>query len=311
VLVARYGEEDGRLAVGGRSVSSRWRVVASIRDRLGEVGDGWFKENVVHKVGNGANTLFWLDPWVGAAPLCVQFSRVYDLAVNKAITVADMFLSGWEEGGEAWQWRWRLWSCEEELLGECKTLLSNISLQHNSTDRWVWRLDPSNGYSVSGVCHLLTSQPVQTAEAVSNFIWHKQVPLKVSVFVWCLLRNRLLTKDNLFVRGVITHGNNNCVTGCGDIETVQHMFLSCPYFAALWGNIRSWLGISSVDPLRVSEHFYPFVYSASGSRTCRSLMQLIWLCCVWVVWNERHSRILKNTKNTIHHLVEKVKLQSF
>jgi len=32
VLVARYGEEAGRLKVGGRSVSSWWREIAKIRD---------------------------------------------------------------------------------------------------------------------------------------------------------------------------------------------------------------------------------------------------------------------------------------
>ena len=53
VLVARYGEEDGRLAVGGRSASSWWKKVASIRDGLGEVGEGWFKDNVERKVGDG------------------------------------------------------------------------------------------------------------------------------------------------------------------------------------------------------------------------------------------------------------------
>jgi len=92
-----------------------------------------------------------------------------------------MFLLGCEEGGEAWQWCRRLWTWEEELLGVCRMLLSNISLQRTSTYHWVWRLDPSNGYTVSSVYHLLTSQPVQTTDAVSDLIWHKQVPLKVSV----------------------------------------------------------------------------------------------------------------------------------
>lgn len=40
---------------------------------------------------------------------------------------------------------------EEELLGECRILLSDISLRQNSIDRWLWRLDPSSGYSVCGV----------------------------------------------------------------------------------------------------------------------------------------------------------------
>jgi len=103
VLVARYGEEDERLAVGGRSVSSWWKEVASIRDGLGEVGEGWFRDNVERKFGDGVDTSFWLDMWVGDAPLCVQYGRLFGLAVNKSISVADMCALGWEEGGEAWK----------------------------------------------------------------------------------------------------------------------------------------------------------------------------------------------------------------
>lgn len=52
-------------------------------------------------------------------------------------------------------------------------------------------LDPSNGYSLGGVYHLLTSQPGQTTEAVLDLIWHRLDPLKVSVFAWRLFQNRL------------------------------------------------------------------------------------------------------------------------
>jgi len=99
VLVVRYGEEDGRLAVEGRSVSSWWKEVASIRDGLGEAGDDWFKDNVERKVGDGEDTYFRLDLWVGGAPLCVQFGRLFDLAANKSISVADMCSLGWEDRG--------------------------------------------------------------------------------------------------------------------------------------------------------------------------------------------------------------------
>jgi hypothetical protein len=40
VLVARNGVEDGGLEDGGRSCSSWWREIVSIRDGLGEDGDG-------------------------------------------------------------------------------------------------------------------------------------------------------------------------------------------------------------------------------------------------------------------------------
>jgi len=38
VLVARYGEEAGRLEVGGQSVSTWWREIAKIRDGVGNDG---------------------------------------------------------------------------------------------------------------------------------------------------------------------------------------------------------------------------------------------------------------------------------
>jgi len=80
------------------------------------------------------------------------------------------------------------------------------------------------------------------------------------------------------------------------------------FFTVVWGHIRSWLGISSVEPFRVTKHFYQFVYSVGGLRTHRAFLQLIWLCCVW---NRRNSRIFKNTESTVHQLVEKVKIRSF
>ena len=94
------------------------------------------------------------------------------------------------------------------------------------------------------------------------------------------------------MRGVLPHDNQHCVVGCGGIggiETAQHLFCSCSLYAALWGQIWSWLGIAIAEPLRVSDHFYQFAYSVGGSRTIHSFMQLIWLCCVWVLWNESNN----------------------
>ena len=84
--------------------------MARIRDDVGEKGDGWFVERVSRKMGDGANTFFWYVRWLGGVPLCQHFSRLFDLAENKSISVATLFSLGWEEGGKAWQWRRRLWA---------------------------------------------------------------------------------------------------------------------------------------------------------------------------------------------------------
>jgi hypothetical protein len=84
----------------GWSISSWWRDIGRIRDGDGETGVGWFGHSVMRRVGDGAETLFWLHRWIGDTPLCVRFRRLFDLAENKTISVANLISSGLaQEGG--------------------------------------------------------------------------------------------------------------------------------------------------------------------------------------------------------------------
>jgi hypothetical protein len=203
-----------------------------------------------------------------------------------------------------------LWGWEEELLGELISVLANFVLQPNVVDQWVWRYDPGGGYSVRGAYEILTAQDAQETASTSDLIWDKQIPMKVSMMAWRLLRNRLPTKDNLVRRHVIHPNAGLCVTGCGSMETAHHLFLSYPVFAPLWNLIRSWVSFSSADPLMLYDHFLQFIHSTGGSRACRSFMQLLWLCCIWVVWHERNNRIFKPKESSVLQMLEKVKVHS-
>jgi len=105
LLAARYGLVRGRLQGGGREGSVWWRDILNIRDGVGSVGGAWYPDNVRLQLGNGSQTLFWVDKWLGEVPLQVRFRRLFDLSENKWLTVAQMFELGWGEGGEAWKWR--------------------------------------------------------------------------------------------------------------------------------------------------------------------------------------------------------------
>ncbi|PNX90844.1 cysteine-rich receptor-like protein kinase, partial [Trifolium pratense] len=190
VLAARYGVEGGRLRVGGRHGSMWWREIASIREGDEGSGGSWFGDHVVRRVGDGSDTLFWTDPWLGETPFRERFGRLFDLAETKQCTVAELSSLGWGIDGEAWVWRRPLRAWEEELLRECQILLSNISLQAQSPDRWQWRLDPDTGYTVRGAYQFLTIIDSVTLDDAAHLIWHPQVPLKVSVLAWRLLRDR-------------------------------------------------------------------------------------------------------------------------
>jgi len=280
VLVARYGEEAERLEVGGRSVSFWWREIAKIRDGNGVEGGGWFDERVARRVGNGSNTLFCYDRWIRDVPLFRRFDRLFGLALNKLSTVSDMFTRGWEVGGDAWRWRRPLWGWEEEMLGECRLLLNTFVVHTDVFDRWQWLPNIGGGYTMCDAYQILTFQVAPSITVTDELVWHKHIPLKVSILAWRLLRDRLPTKTNL-LRHVIVHSEAiRCAAGCGLDETAHHLFLHCEFFGGLWQHIRNWVGISGVDLFTIHDHFYQFTNSIGGSTKRRSFMQMLCLLCV-------------------------------
>jgi len=89
------------------------------------------------------------------------------------------------------------------------------------------------GYTVSGAYHILTAQTDMQDVGMNNLVWHNQVPLKVSIFAWRLLRDRLPTKMNLVRRGMLATEAAGCIAGCGHDESASHLFMHCHTFGAL------------------------------------------------------------------------------
>ncbi|PNX55401.1 70 kDa peptidyl-prolyl isomerase, partial [Trifolium pratense] len=147
-------------------------------------------------------------------------------------------------------------------------------------DRWQWQPDLDKCYTVRGAYQLSTAQDAVTLDTAAGFVWHSQVPLKVSIHAWRLLRDRLPTKANLVYRGILTLEAHFCVSGCGAVESVQHLFIFCSTFGFLWSLVSSWISSSLVTAQILSDHFVQFTMSAGGLRARRSFMQLIWLACV-------------------------------
>lgn len=147
-------------------------------------------------------------------------------------------------------------------------------------------------------------------DSALDLVWHHQVPLKISIFAWRLIRDRLPTRANLAARGILQLDTAWCGAGCGMIETADHLFLSCPFFAVLWEQVRHWLGCAGVDSNTISHHFVQFTGLSGFGKARRSFLQLIWLLTSWVIWNERNIRLFKNVFTEVPRLLDKIKLLS-
>jgi hypothetical protein len=140
-----------------------------------------------------------------------------------------------------------------------------------------------------------------------DLAWHHQVPLKVSIFAWWLLRDRLPTRANLAARGILQTEAALCAAGCGQVETADHLFMSCSSFVSLWQLVRHWIGFAGADTNNVVDHFVQFIRMTGAGKAKRSFLQLIWLLVTWVLWNERNNRLFNNVITDVPKLLDKIK----
>jgi len=144
-----------------------------------------------------------------------------------------------------------------------------------------------------------------------NLIWHAQVPLKVSILAWRLIRDRLSIKNNLLNRGIISVADTYCSAGCGQLESANRLFIHYDTFGLIWQHVRFWIGVAGVDHHSLRAHFVQFTNHLGDRRAHRSFLRLLWLMCVWIVWNERNNRVFNNSHTPNMELIYKVKFHSY
>ncbi|GKA83847.1 hypothetical protein Tco_0805442 [Tanacetum coccineum] len=154
------------------------------------------------KVGDGQDTFFWEEVWMGDMTFKSRFPRVYALESDKKITVADKMnhnVLGFSlrraprDGVEMKQFR------------DMIAILEGVELPAMH-DRWIWSLVGSGEFSVASARkfiddHRLTGSPHKTR-------WVKVVPIKINVMAWKVRFDFLPTRLNLSRRGLELHSKH-------------------------------------------------------------------------------------------------------
>ena len=136
-------------------------------------------------VGNGMNTRFWEDVWLGGTSLAQQYPMLYNIVQRKQVTVANVLSTPTLNISFRRSLQGDRWDKWLELVNR----LMHISLS-NTQDVFVWGLTSSGIFSVKSMyLDLINGQPKST----QKFIWK-------TIFMWLLRRKVILTKDNLVKR---------------------------------------------------------------------------------------------------------------
>lgn len=92
----------------------------------------------------------------------------------------------------------------------------------------------------------------------SSSLWLKVVPLKITIFSWRFLRNRLPTKDNLVRCQVLPFDDHICTGACGMNEDRWSMFVRCDFYGRLWLLIANWHVFATVSQGSFQDHLAQF-----------------------------------------------------
>lgn len=109
------------------------------------------------------------------------------------------------------------------LQAEC----SQIS-QSEDEDRLIWLFTASGQLAVRSFYKSMKSQCVIFS---NKFLWKVKIPLKIKTFLWLMLKDSILTRDNLWRRG--WKGVKSCLF-CGADESIDHLFFQCPVANFVW-----------------------------------------------------------------------------
>ncbi|MCI19770.1 hypothetical protein A2U01_0040930, partial [Trifolium medium] len=176
---------------------------------------------------------------------------------------------------EVWSWnlvwRRRLFRWEEDSFNELVALLELVRLSHVE-DRWRWSFDPNGCFSVKSAYESISKDlvvdPILSPYQAMIFarIWESAAPSKVIAFSWQLLHDRVPTKENLRVRGILPHeSGGNCVW-CPDVgESSSHLFIHCKVAMVVWYEIFKWLGVVIVMPQNLF-HLYDYLSDIARSK---------------------------------------------
>ncbi|KAJ4809797.1 Ribonuclease H-like superfamily protein [Rhynchospora pubera] len=235
-------------------------------------------------VGNGKNIKFWTDLWSGSRCLAETFPIAFSKTRKPDITLAGVWQTGvlnlcLTRGVSA--------SLRQEKI-DILQLLSNTTL-NDLDDSVFWLIEGNGIYSVKSCYALLNSNGFNLD--LKKSIWLAKVPLKIKLFCWLVLQNRILTQDNLEKRG--WHGPNKCLF-CRDIETVNHLFCTCSFWKRSWDLFNTHNDKQITVNLTSLDSIWDSCLALDKPKRIYAVSFFAVFC--WSVWLERNKKAFTDTK---------------
>ncbi|EOY06145.1 Uncharacterized protein TCM_020961 [Theobroma cacao] len=166
-------------------------------------------QGIGYLIGSGTGINFWDDQWIDGIILRSTFSRIFSLANKKFGKVYEF--GYWDNWG--WQWqmylRKRLFDWEKDYWAHFKECLVHIHLDRETNDKLIWKCNPNCYYSPNSFCRSVLQNNDKNRE-LWRYVWAGLAPPKVEIFVWQVMKGRVVVKEDLVKRNLVQRDASLC-----------------------------------------------------------------------------------------------------
>ena len=175
VLRGKYYHEGNLLTAGNkRNASHTWRAILYGREAL--------KLGLIKRIGDGASTRIWDDPWIPSNPTLKPIVRLPSSDVTLVEELMNPVTGEWDEE-----------VLETNFVSVDAQAIMRIPNGRLDGDLWGWHLERNGNFSVRSAYRALlvantTINPVMGSRGSEQVFWKKlwkmRVPPKVRNFWW-------------------------------------------------------------------------------------------------------------------------------
>ncbi|WVZ95337.1 hypothetical protein U9M48_041118 [Paspalum notatum var. saurae] len=252
-------------------------------------------------LGDGNLALFWEDNWLDGMALDV-------LAPNLVPAVPPRFRRrSVREGILNSSWVSDIKGPLNEVAiaeyVEVWERVRNVTLSTGVDDQFRWRWTLNGVYSSASAyqaCFLGS-----TVFLGAKFLWKAKVPPKAKFFAWLAAQDRCWTSERRRRHGL--QDSDVCVLCDQEVESINHLLLSCSFSLELWFAVFRRLSWEALMPgLGDSLMDWWSLARKKVTKDHRASLDALILLTWWMLWKERNARIFNRGASSPHAVLDRL-----
>jgi hypothetical protein len=179
-------------------------------------------------------TLFCRDTWLYEKPLNILYPNLFKLCEQPDISLYSVKMNSLVITFTRW--------LVDDLREHWNNILRDVSniILDTSDDVILWKFGNKGSFTVKSVYNALSTNDVGPYH---KKIWKGNIPAKIKIFLWSVMNNAILTKDNLIKRKWA--GNPTCHF-YDEEENISHLLFQCSTAKVVWVVVAYAIGADNV-----------------------------------------------------------------